>query len=214
VYLVLLVSLRALDVSGGEVSLPESFAAWALVRVLQQIAITHTRIGMTDEAAKTYRQVLERDANAAGAHYGLAFLLLTTLLPNRGNGSYTLQVYAEDVEGRSTYLGSRTITCTNATATKPFGAIDTPGQGATISGTSYMNFGWALTPPPGDSAHGSTIRVFVDGAPLGPDETTTGRTSRRCSRVCEHEQGGWVSGPRHDDARGWGAYDCVERDRQ
>jgi len=44
--------------------------------VLQQIAITHTRIGMTDEAAKTYRQVLERDSNAAGAHYGLAFLLL------------------------------------------------------------------------------------------------------------------------------------------
>jgi Flp pilus assembly protein TadD len=31
---------------------------------------------MTDEAAKTYRQVLERDAQAAGAHYGLAFLLL------------------------------------------------------------------------------------------------------------------------------------------
>jgi len=44
--------------------------------VLQQMAITHTRIGMTDEAAKTYRQVLERDATAAGAHYGLAFLLL------------------------------------------------------------------------------------------------------------------------------------------
>jgi Flp pilus assembly protein TadD len=44
--------------------------------VLQQIAITHTRIGLTDEAAKTYRQVLAQDAKAAGAHYGLAFLLL------------------------------------------------------------------------------------------------------------------------------------------
>ena len=44
--------------------------------VLQQMAITYTRIGMTDEAAKTYRTVLATDAHAAGAHYGLAFLLL------------------------------------------------------------------------------------------------------------------------------------------
>ena len=44
--------------------------------MLQQIAIAHTRIGMTDEAARTYRQVLAQEANAAGAHYGLAFLLL------------------------------------------------------------------------------------------------------------------------------------------
>jgi tetratricopeptide (TPR) repeat protein len=44
--------------------------------VLQQIAITYTRIGMTDEAIKTYRSVLARDGRSAGAHYGLAFLLL------------------------------------------------------------------------------------------------------------------------------------------
>ncbi|MGH7505078.1 MAG: tetratricopeptide repeat protein [Longimicrobiales bacterium] len=44
--------------------------------VLQQMAITSTRIGMTDEAMKTYRQALAQDAGAAGAHYGLAFLML------------------------------------------------------------------------------------------------------------------------------------------
>jgi tetratricopeptide (TPR) repeat protein len=44
--------------------------------VLQQIAITHTRIGMTDEAIKTYRTVLEIDPTASGAHYGIAFLML------------------------------------------------------------------------------------------------------------------------------------------
>lgn len=44
--------------------------------VLQQIAITYTRIGMTDEAIKTYRSVLEKDASSSGAHYGIAFLLL------------------------------------------------------------------------------------------------------------------------------------------
>ncbi|MBI4410154.1 MAG: tetratricopeptide repeat protein [Gemmatimonadetes bacterium] len=44
--------------------------------ILQQIAIAYTRIGMTDEAIRTYRSVLQKDAQAAGAHYGLAFLLL------------------------------------------------------------------------------------------------------------------------------------------
>jgi tetratricopeptide (TPR) repeat protein len=44
--------------------------------VLQQIAIAYTRIGMTDEALKTYRSVLARDGSAVGAHYGIAFLLL------------------------------------------------------------------------------------------------------------------------------------------
>jgi predicted Zn-dependent protease len=44
--------------------------------VLQQIAIAYTRIGMTDEAAKTYRHVLQKEPKASGAHYGLAFLLI------------------------------------------------------------------------------------------------------------------------------------------
>ena len=44
--------------------------------IQQQIAITYTRIGMTDEAMKTYQGVLDRDPSAVGAHYGLAFLKL------------------------------------------------------------------------------------------------------------------------------------------
>lgn len=44
--------------------------------VLQQIAVTYTHIGMTDEASRTYRKVLELKPHAPGAHYGLAFLLL------------------------------------------------------------------------------------------------------------------------------------------
>ena len=46
------------------------------IAVQQQIAITYTRIGMTDEAIKTYEAVLARDPTAMGAHYGLAFLAL------------------------------------------------------------------------------------------------------------------------------------------
>lgn len=44
--------------------------------VLQQIAVTYTRIGMLDEAGRTYRRVLEVKPHASGAHYGLAYLLL------------------------------------------------------------------------------------------------------------------------------------------
>jgi Flp pilus assembly protein TadD len=44
--------------------------------VLQQIAVTYTHIGMTDEAVRRYRRVLELKPHASGAHYGLAFLLL------------------------------------------------------------------------------------------------------------------------------------------
>jgi tetratricopeptide (TPR) repeat protein len=44
--------------------------------VLQQMAITYTRIGMTDEAMRTYRMVLDKEPELPGAHYGLAFLCL------------------------------------------------------------------------------------------------------------------------------------------
>ncbi len=49
--------------------------------VLQQIAVCYTRIGMVEEAAKTYRHVLQKAPSAAGAHYGLAFILLRSERP-------------------------------------------------------------------------------------------------------------------------------------
>ena len=56
------------------------------------------------------------------------------------------------------------MTCANASATLPFGTIDTPLQGGAASGSSYVNFGWALTPQPKTiPIDGSTIQVLVDG---------------------------------------------------
>ncbi len=46
--------------------------------ILQQIAIVYTKIGMTDEAIKTYRHVVKKHPQTPGAHYGLAFLLVRT----------------------------------------------------------------------------------------------------------------------------------------
>jgi Flp pilus assembly protein TadD len=46
------------------------------LRVLQNMAIAFSRIGRVDEAVRAYRRALEIDPALAGAHYGLAFLLL------------------------------------------------------------------------------------------------------------------------------------------
>ena len=96
------------------------------------------------------------------------YSLLSNLLPSGGNGVYRLRAYAYDVEGHQTNLGSRSFTAANATATKPFGTIDTPGQGATISGAGYVSWGWALTPQAGMiPLDGSTVTVYIDGQPVG-----------------------------------------------
>jgi hypothetical protein len=90
------------------------------------------------------------------------------MLPNAGNGLFQIYAYADDFEGNRMLLGARTIVAANSTAVRPFGTIDTPAQGATIAGASYLNFGWALTPQPKIiPTDGSTIFVMVDGVSLG-----------------------------------------------
>lgn len=46
------------------------------LRVLQNMAIAFTKIHRYDDAIRTYRRALEIDPHLAGAHYGVAFLLL------------------------------------------------------------------------------------------------------------------------------------------
>ena len=104
--------------------------------------------------------------NAARAGWGI--MLLTNMLPDGGNGPFTLRAWAVDADGQRTLLDARAITCQNSSSTLPFGPIDTPGQGATVSGSAYLVFGWALTPTPGAiPTDGSTIWVYVDGVPVG-----------------------------------------------
>ncbi|MCP4216465.1 MAG: hypothetical protein GY765_17575 [bacterium] len=99
---------------------------------------------------------------------GWGYMMLTNFLPNRGNGVFSLYAVVTDMEGNELSMGPKVITCDNANATTPFGAIDTPGQGETISGAGYTNFGWALTPPENTiPIDGSTISVYIDGEPVG-----------------------------------------------
>ncbi len=116
---------------------------------------------------------------------GWGFMILTNMLPNGpagltsgGVGTIALHALAFTEPfapvtpiGRSILDRDPTrITLANDTIAKPFGAIDTPGQGATVSGI-VNNFGWVLTPDPGTGVvvptGGSTISVFLDGAPVG-----------------------------------------------
>jgi tetratricopeptide (TPR) repeat protein len=46
------------------------------LRVLQNMAIAFSRTNRLEEAARAYRRALEIDPGLAGAHYGLAFLLV------------------------------------------------------------------------------------------------------------------------------------------
>jgi hypothetical protein len=120
---------------------------------------------------------------------GWGYLLLTNALPHvpnqllyGGQGTLNLYAFATDAEGHLTLLGRNwnaaggptTITLANDTIAKPFGAVDTPGQGATVSGTC-ATFGWALTPDSDTVAeasdiliptNGSTMVVFIDGVAM------------------------------------------------
>ena len=123
------------------------------------------------------------DVAASFAGYPLAsrggwgYMLLTNMLPNRGDGIFTLYAYADDVEGKSALLGKTTIQCSNATSTLPFGAIDTPGQGDIVSGL-VNNFGWVLSPAPrrADPPGGGLVLVYVDGVPIGSPQGWAARS--------------------------------------
>jgi hypothetical protein len=122
----------------------------------------------------TFVEGARPDVEAAQPSYplnyraGWGYMLLTYGLPDHGNGTFVLHAVAFDRDGHRSELGTKTIVSDNAHNDKPFGAIDTPGQGATVSGNSYVNFGWVLTPPPAMvPIDGSTIWLWIDSVQVG-----------------------------------------------
>ena len=47
---------------------------------------------------------------------GWGLMVLTNMLPNQGNGTYVFHIWIEDREGNTVLLGSRTMTCDNASS--------------------------------------------------------------------------------------------------
>lgn len=101
--------------------------------------------------------------NATRAGWG--YLMLTRGLIWDGQGAFRLYAIATDTRGNTTTLGSKLISVTNSTAVKPFGNIDTPTQGAMVSG-SFVNFGWVLTPNAGATVPAGNARVAIDNVYL------------------------------------------------
>jgi hypothetical protein len=174
--------------TGANGSLPVT--GWALddeavaaVRILRDPVAGETPGQLVMIGTATFVDGARPDVAAANASRPLRFrggwgyLLLTNMLPNQGNGTFTLYAYADDVDGHSTLLGTKTLTCDNADATAPFGAIDTPGQGATVNGI-VANFGWVLAHglDHADPPSGGTVTVFIDGAAVGTPGGWTSRT--------------------------------------
>jgi WD40 repeat protein len=106
---------------------------------------------------------------------GWGYLLLTRGLIWDGKGPFKLYAIAKDQEGHLSQLGSTTISIANASATKPFGAIDTPGQGATARGL-YPNTGWVLTPNAGALIGADKVQVAIDGVFLPGTPSMSDRT--------------------------------------
>lgn len=99
---------------------------------------------------------------------GWGYMMLTNFLPDGGNGPFTFYAVARDSSGHEVTLGTKTVTCDNAHAVKPFGAIDTPTQGGEASGSKFRNQGWVLTPMPNHvPIDGKTIDVYIDGVYKG-----------------------------------------------
>jgi hypothetical protein len=111
---------------------------------------------------------------------GWGYLMLTWGLWNQGNGPFTLYAFALDKEGNIANIGTKSITVNNNAANKPFGSIDTPGIGATVSGTQYVNFGWGLTPKVNGAATckilSNGVQVSIDSGPLQPVDYGDNRT--------------------------------------
>jgi len=128
----------------------------------------------------------------AGDRAGWGLSVLTNMLPRSegnyastgGQGPVTFYAVATDVEGNRRLLGraytdtfpqATTVTLNNDAIDRPFGTLDTPAQGATVSGT-IVSFGWALTPDSDTAAgagdifvptDGTTIVVYLDDRPIG-----------------------------------------------
>jgi len=162
----------ATPVNGSYVSSSVPVTGWALDDI--DVASVKIYNGSTYIGDAVFVEGARADVAAAYSTYpknyqaGWGYMLLTHFLPNGGNGTYTLYAKVTDSAGHVVTLGSKTVYCNNSNAVKPFGAIDTPTQGGSASGSSFTNFGWVLTPQPNKiPTNGSTVEVYIDSQKKG-----------------------------------------------
>jgi hypothetical protein len=94
---------------------------------------------------------------------GWGYMLLSNVLPGGGNETLTFYAFARDAEGKQTLIGTRAVTLANATGDQPFGALDAPAPGETVSGV-FTFAGWAVTPQPRSVTR---VSIHLDGQFIG-----------------------------------------------
>src|SRR5206468_827181 len=85
------------------------------------------------------------------------------------NGSHTLTAVARDAAGKGASWAAVTVTVSNAPppdTTPPTVAITSPSEGATVSGAV------TVAASASDNVGVAGVQFFVDGAPLGAEDTT------------------------------------------
>jgi hypothetical protein len=105
---------------------------------------------------------------------GWGYMLLTRGLIWDGQGFFTVHAIAVDREGNVREIGSTSLSVNNALSNKPFGTIDTPGQGA-LASNFYGNTGWVLAPSAGATIPAANVRVMIDGIFLPGVPSTAAR---------------------------------------
>jgi len=88
---------------------------------------------------------------------GWGFNFVSDILP--GDGFYTFMVKVKNVSGTIVEIGRRNIRINNLFSLKPFGVIDSPKPGETVSGTFYHSSGWALGK---GQTHISEVNLYID----------------------------------------------------
>lgn len=97
---------------------------------------------------------------------GWGYLLETGLLPESGNGEYTIRAVASDADGNTAELGTHTVYCDNNQSGVPYGALEMPQTVDVAAGNTISVSGWAFGPGmvPVDS---SGFTVWLDGVSVG-----------------------------------------------
>ncbi|MGI8548660.1 MAG: tetratricopeptide repeat protein [Gemmatimonadaceae bacterium] len=107
-------------------------------KVLQNMAIAYTKIGQPEQAIKCYRGALQIEPKLAGAHYGLAFLLL-----KRGDiddAAYHLDAFLMDAPkgpeaGRWVSHAQTTLNALRTTGSEGVDGTDATGAANPADGT-------------------------------------------------------------------------------
>jgi hypothetical protein len=154
---------RAFHILKGSVSI-SGVTIRGVCTYQQEFTITNSGSGILNRTIHEDRNWL--NCTPTPGTNSAVIMVSVPISSDRRPGTYTGTITIESPDADNS---PRTVTVNLAVSRgsigqPSFGAIDTPLQGGTASGSDFVNFGWVLTPLPNTiPKDGSTINVWVDG---------------------------------------------------